>query len=336
MTKVDLGVVPRLAAPEVVELCVEAERLGFDGVWVSDSQSVFREVYTILGAVAARTERILLSTGVTNPITRHPAVLAGAHSTLAELAPGRVILALGRGESSVRTAGLPAATLERMGQAVVALRSLLAGETATWRGVEIHMGYETIHVPVYVTASGPKMMRLGGRLADGLLFQVGVTPELVRFALTQIEAGAREGGRGIDDIALCMRVGCCVADDASHAREQMRAYAAAAAKTVFDSIPEEHLPAKLVEDVRALREEYDYYQQADSKAKHREFLTDQLIDAVAIAGSPGEVASRIRELMNLGLDRIVLSYAGPDARHQANRLAGVALRSRTTQDSTSA
>jgi len=110
----DLGIVPREPAPDVIELCVEAEELGFGGLWVADSQAIFRDAFAILAAAAARTQRILLSTGVTNPVTRHPAVLAGSFATLDELAPGRVVLTLGRGESAVFTIGRRPATTSRL------------------------------------------------------------------------------------------------------------------------------------------------------------------------------------------------------------------------------
>ena len=304
-----------------MELCVEAEALGFGGVWVADSQSVFRDAFTILGAVASRTERLLLSTGVTNPLTRHIAVLAATHATLAELAPGRVILALGRGESAVRTVGLRPATLKRMEDAVHSLRLLLTGQTATLDGAEIRLSWPASPVPIYVTASGPKTLRLAGRVADGVLFQSGSAPELIQWALAQIQAGAEEAGRHLSDLTVCARVGCCVDSDLDAARDRMRAYAAAAAKTVFDSVPPDVLQPELVRDVAALKEAYDYYEHAQFDAAHRKFLTPGIIDAVAVTGPPDRVAERIGQIVGLGVDRIVLTYAGVDAREQSRLLA---------------
>jgi 5,10-methylenetetrahydromethanopterin reductase len=314
-------VIPRVPARETVKLCLEAEALGFGGVWVADSQSVFRDAFTILGAVAGQTERLLLSAGVTNPVTRHIAVLAGTHGTLAELAPGRVIIALGRGESAVRTIGLRPATLVRMETAVHSLRALLTGETTTWDGAEIRLGWQACPVPIYVTASGPKTLRLAGRVADGVLFQSGAAPELIEWALAQIQAGAQEAGRDISDLTMCARVGCCVDSDADVARDRMRPYAASAAKTVFDSAPPDVLQPELVRDVVALKEAYDYYEQAQFDAAHSELLTSEIIDAVAITGSPDRVAERISRLASFGIDRIVLTYAGLDARAQSRLLA---------------
>jgi 5,10-methylenetetrahydromethanopterin reductase len=308
----DVGVVGQPAG-EAVELAVEAERLGFGGVWVADSQSVFRDAFVLLGLCAARTERIALATGVTNPVTRHPAQLASAFATVGEQAPGRVIAGIGKGESAVHTLGLRPATVARLEEAVVALRSLVRGRPARWDGVETRVRWAGTEVPVVVAASGPRSLRLAGRVADGVLFQVGAEPALVRWALGHVEAGARESGRSLDDLTLCMRIGCAVADDPERAREAVRPYASAAAKTIFDSVPAEDLPPHLVEEVRELRREYDYREHAQEQARHRRFLTGPLLDAVAIAGTPDEAVERLRRVIGLGPDRIVLTFAAGDA-----------------------
>jgi 5,10-methylenetetrahydromethanopterin reductase len=317
----DLGIVPREPARDVVELCVEAEQLGFGGLWVADSQSIFRDAFVLLGVAAARTSHVLLTTGVTNPVTRHPAVLAGAFATLAELAPGRVVLTLGRGESAVRTLGLRPATTDRMEKTVPALRALLAGETAVWDGREIRMTWSGPPVPIFVAASGPRTLRLAGRIADGVLFQVGADPRLVRWALAQVEAGAHEAGRALEDVTLCARVGCSVDGDRARAREEMKPYAAVAAKTSFDAIPDDELPADLLADARELRERYDYYEHAHADARHRHLVTDAVMDAVTIAGTPEEAAVRYREIASLGVDRIVAPVVVADGRRLARSLA---------------
>ena len=126
-TAVDLGVLPRGPAAEAAGLAAEAERLGFDGVWVADSQSVFRDAFVTLALAAARTERIRLATAVTNPVTRHPAVLAGAFATLDELSAGRMLVGIGKGESSVHTVGLRPARRPAAGAVRLRARLLPGG-----------------------------------------------------------------------------------------------------------------------------------------------------------------------------------------------------------------
>ena len=103
------------------------EQFGFGGAWIADSQSTFREAFTLLGACSAATDRILLTTGVTNPVTRSLPVLASAFATLEELAPGRTVLAIGKGDTAVRTIGLTPPPLGEFESAIEELRRLLAG-----------------------------------------------------------------------------------------------------------------------------------------------------------------------------------------------------------------
>jgi 5,10-methylenetetrahydromethanopterin reductase len=107
-----------------------AERLGFAGAWIADSQSIFRNGYAALTLAASRTSSIALASGVTNPLTRHPAVIASSLATLHEQSGGRAIIGIGIGESAVHTVGLRQARLRRLEQAAVAIRALARGEQA--------------------------------------------------------------------------------------------------------------------------------------------------------------------------------------------------------------
>jgi 5,10-methylenetetrahydromethanopterin reductase len=317
----DLGIVPREPASEVLDLCLEAEALGLDGLWVADSQSVFREAMTLLGACAGRTGRVLLSTGVTNPVTRHPAALASAFATLAELAPGRVLLAIGRGESAVFTAGLRPASLEQLEEAVRCLRELLAGRAGAWRKRTLRLSWPPPEVPIVVCASGPRTLELAGRIGDGVLFQVGADPALVRYALRHVEAGARESGRMLADLLVCARVGCSVDDDRGAARAEARAYAAVAAKTVLDSVPAAELPEGLALEARELRERYSYAEHGAAGAVQASLVSDEVLDAVVVSGTPAEAVERLRALADLGVDRLVCPLVSSDPRLQLRLLA---------------
>src|SRR4051794_18222954 len=105
MTPFGLGLFPTEAPRRIVEVIQLAENLGFASVYVGDSQMIWREAYTILGAAAQTTSRITLAPGVTNPITRDLAVLAAATETLQELSDGRSVLGIGTGDSSLETLG---------------------------------------------------------------------------------------------------------------------------------------------------------------------------------------------------------------------------------------
>ena len=122
-----LLLLPSRPVAELVELAVSAERLGYDDFWLADER-FFREVYTILGLAAARTSRIRLGPGVTDPYSRHPALTAMAIATLDEISGGRAILGLGAGVSGFRELGIDAA------RSAVAIREAVSSSADSWPG----------------------------------------------------------------------------------------------------------------------------------------------------------------------------------------------------------
>lgn len=284
----DVGIMPRLPARDAVALAQRAEELGFGGVWVADSQSTFREAFALLGAMAMVTDRVLLTTGVTNPVTRLLPVLASAFATLDELAPGRIVVGIGKGDTSVRTLGLEPPRLGVFEADVTELRGLLANG-----GGALQWGPHPL--PLYLTASGPRALRLAGRIGDGVLFQVGSHPQLVAYALREIEAGAREGGRTLADLVLCARVACAVGDDRAGALEALGPYTRFALQTIRSAVPAHELPCDPDDDAA-------------------------LTDAALLAGPSQEVAEALVRLAASGVDRVVAPIVG-DGRAQLELLA---------------
>lgn len=305
----DIGLIPRGPAAEEVELAAAAEERGFSGVWVADSQCVFRDAFAILALCAARTRRIRLATGVTNPVTRHPAVLASSLATLNELSEGRAVLGIGVGESAVRTLGLRPARLDELEEVVGVLRSLWERKPVKHRGTEIRMSWPEGGVPIYVAASGPRALELAGRVADGVLFQAGSHPQLVDFALRHIRKGMEQAGRKPGAVKILARLACLVSSDAQWAKEEIRSYAAAAARTVFGAVPEPDIPVALRTDLARLKERYDYSEHVSREALHRELVTERILEGIAVVGTPAEVVPRLKEIAAKGIDGFVIPVA---------------------------
>jgi 5,10-methylenetetrahydromethanopterin reductase len=313
---VHVGVLPNRPIEEIAALAQHADELGFAGIWVADSQSIFRDVYCALTLCAARTRRLKLATGVTNPVTRHPATVACSLATLDELSGGRAVLGIGVGESSVETLSLRPARIARLEEAALVLRGLVAGEEVEWEGARIRMTWGDRAVPIVFASSGPRSLEAAGRVADGVLFQVGATPAMVSYALGHVERGA--AGRSV---TRYMRLACAVGDDREAARAAASGYVAAAAGTVFRSAPAEALDEALLDDIRRLKERYDYYQHTSSAAPHAELVTDRILDAIAIAGTPQEAVPRFRELIARGVDEFVLTITSPRPEETLKTLA---------------
>src|SRR5581483_7847483 len=171
-----VGLFPTADVGTMRELTQLAEKLGFSHVWVGDSPNIWREGYVTMAASAVGTERVVFGTGVTNPQTRHLSVIASTFATMAEWLPGRVALGIGTGDSALQTMGRKPTTLAKLEQWVADFRKLLAGEEALEEqsGKPFHVGYPLPGpVPVYIAASAPKILRLAGRIADGVIMLVG-------------------------------------------------------------------------------------------------------------------------------------------------------------------
>src|SRR5699024_2441735 len=159
------------------------EELGYEAVWFGDSQNIWRESALTMGAAAVGTERIHFGTGVTNALTRHPSVIASFCAALHEFTGGRARLGIGTGDSSLRTMGLKPQKLAELVKSVSDLRTLIAGgevaEETSGAHCRLSWMSEPQEVPIYIAASAPKILKLSGRIADGVIVLVGTAPEFI-------------------------------------------------------------------------------------------------------------------------------------------------------------
>lgn len=217
--RVDIRVPVGLPVPETAAFIAQCEAAGFSGVGVHDHQHSGRDVFLTLALAAQRTSRLALYPATTNPVTRHPAVLASLAHSLEEIAPGRASLTIGPGYLAVVNIGQPKASLRTMREAVLAIRRLLRGERVTFNGAETRLrNVSERPTPVYITASGPRMMELAGEVADGVMMLVGLHPLAVAAARRRLEAGAQRAGRNLDDFKTIFITPVTVDEDGPKAR----------------------------------------------------------------------------------------------------------------------
>lgn len=308
-----VGLFPTESPNRLRELTHLAEELGYEDVWFGDSQNIWREAYTTMGAAAVGTSRVGFGTGVTNGITRHPSVLASTWATLHELTDGRVSLGIGTGDSSLRTMGLKPMKLAELEQYVATLRTLFRGEEATEAdsGAPFRLNYlaEPIDVPIFIAASAPKILGLTGRIADGCIMLVGTDPNFVRAGLERIAAGAEEAGRSLGDVKIVLWTPTAIDEnDGTRARDLVRAHVS---RVVIRPLPAE-IPAADMAAVEKIRETYDYYHHMDTEASHADLVPDSLVDRFALAGTPDECRDRLRELRGLGVDQVsIIPFTPP-------------------------
>ena len=229
--RIGIRVPPCDRADRVARTVRRAEELGFDQVWFPDSQLLWRDVFTTLTAAALATERIGLGTAVTNVATRHPAVVASAARSVAELAPGRFTLGLGVGNSSVGPVNLRQTTSAAMREGVGMLRALLDGrEWDFGGGVHSRLRDPGPRIPIHLAASGPKNLRLAGEIADGAILLSGVSPRTLAGAAARVREGAEAVGRAASAVPLTVSAFCAVTDDVEAEARQIKPICASIAQ----------------------------------------------------------------------------------------------------------
>jgi 5,10-methylenetetrahydromethanopterin reductase len=218
--QVDIRVPVGLPVKETAEFIAECEAAGFSGVGVHDHQHSGRDAYVTLGLAAERTSSLVLYPATSNPVTRHPMVLASLAHSLEEIAPGRVRITLGPGFLSVGSIGQPRASVETMRHAIVTIRRLLAGESVNFNGIESRLRYvSNPPTPVYMTAAGPRMVELAGEVADGALLLVGLDPRAIAAACQRLLAGARRAGRDLANFPIIFITPMALDEDGRKARQ---------------------------------------------------------------------------------------------------------------------
>jgi 5,10-methylenetetrahydromethanopterin reductase len=308
-------------------LCRDAEGYGFDWLGVADSQSVFRELYVALALAALNTSRARVGPLVTNPLTRHLVVTASAIASVDELSGGRAVLGIGSGDSAVSTIGAPPATVAGLEDAVVTLRRLTSGEPVEREGRRWQVHRSARRVPVYLAAEGPRTLELAGRVADGVIVGLGLTPDVIRLSLAAIERGARAAGRTLADVDVWWFAKTNVADTRADAVGPIKMALAASANHAFrGTLDGKGVPADLHEKIKALQRQYNAHQHeiagaANADLTDRWGLTEFLADRFAIAGAPDDCAAQIRRAMAAGARQFVITSFVPDPRAFMRRWA---------------
>lgn len=303
-----VGLFPTEALQKMIHLAKVSEELGYSHIWVGDSHLIWREAYVNMAAMALNTTKVKLGTGVTNPLTRHPSVVGSAYATLEEYAPGRLIVGIGLGDSSVETMGMKPAKLSYFEKTLQQMRDLLDGKEVQLDSGKIHLLHPCKNkVPIYVAASGPKMLELSGRIADGIIVLVGVADDYLAHAREKISTGAKAAGRKLDDIHLVLWVPCAVSDTAP-AKDAVKAHVARVVAHPLPYVLDPNEQKVLAE----IRKTYDYYHHMDQEANHAEVIPDWLVDKFAIAGTIAECRTQIERLKKSGIQQIaIIPYSAP-------------------------
>jgi coenzyme F420-dependent glucose-6-phosphate dehydrogenase len=310
---------------ELLNYSILAEQRGFDSVFISDHFQPWRHTgghapFSIawLGALGARTSRILMGTSVLTPSFRYyPAVVAQAFGTLGAMFPGRVILGVGTGESlnEVPATGLawppPAERTARLKESLALIRRLWSEQRVTFKGQYYRTEKATIYdrpkvpPPIYVAGAGPVISRYAGQFADGFICTSGKGPELYRDTLLpNVTAGIAASGRKPQDVDMMIEMKISFDSDPQRALEDTRQWAALALSA---------------EEKIAVDDPLEMERLAD------QIPAERAANRWIVSSDPEEQVEKIRAYIEMGFRHLVFHAPGPDQARFIDLYAGQVL-----------
>ena len=310
------------ALADAIEYVQYAELCGFEAVWQAESRLV-RDAIVPMAAFAAVTSRIKIGSGVINNWTRNAAVIAATFLTLDDLAPDRIYCGIGAWwDPLAAKVGIQRRkNLLAMREVLTVVRRLLNRERVTFAGefvqmddVEldvVHGRKEPRNVPIYIGATGPKMMALTGEIADGAVLNYLVSPKYNDMAMAQLEIGAKKAGKSIQDIDRPQLVVCSVDADRGKALD-------AARKLVTQYLGQQPHIMKASGVSQDLLDEIGqvltWPATEEQILEAMKLVPDDVVQMITASGTPAECKAKVREYIAAGATCPILYPLGDDVR----------------------
>jgi F420-dependent oxidoreductase-like protein len=315
-------------------LVASAEALRFDSIWAGEGYG--NDALTPLSWMAAQTTRVRLGTSVLQMPARSPGAVAMAAASLDLLSGGRFELGLGASGPQVAE-GLHGQrfgrSLARTRDYVAIVRSALRREVVDHQGevirvplpdgpgkaLRLMIGPVQSPVPIHLAANGPKSMELAGEIADGIIPTM-LTPDGVREAWRRVGVGAARAGRSVDDLAITVTMKFAIDADAAQARERVRPYLTRLIGAMGSREQNFYNAAvRRAGYVAEAEEIQDRYLRGD-RTGAASAVTDEVVDAFTLAGTPQSVSDRLRQYEEAGTTRIVVANLSEDLEHELEQL----------------
>jgi probable F420-dependent oxidoreductase len=318
MLSFGVTVLPDPPYTRFVELMQLAEAHGFDSAWTYDSPILWQEPYPLLTLLAVHTRRMRIGMCVTNPVTREPAVTASAHATLQDIAGGRMVMGLGRGDSAVRVMGRKPTPIAQFEERLAMIKAFMNGRPVVWEGKEIVLEWATgkPEIPLYVAGYGPRALGVAGRVGDGVIIQLA-DPAIIAWTMATARRAAAAAGRDPAALKCLVCAPSKVTDDLAQARDEVRWFPAMVGNHVADIVRVHgeggDVPRELTDYIRG-RDAYDYSDHSRVGAAHGSYVPDEICDRFCVLGSAAQVVEKLRGLEAIGVDEwiVYLMTAGQE------------------------
>ena len=325
MLSFGVTVLPDPPYQRLIELMQLAEAQGFEYAWTYDSHVLWQESMPVMALAADQTTTIKLGHMVTNPAIRDPTVLASAYATLQDISNGRMIMGVGRGDSSVRYVGRKPMKVADFEEALQMVKPFMNGKEVTWNDKQLQLKWvrpELPEIEMHVAGYGPKALAVAGRQGDGVIIQLA-DPDIIQWIMDTARKAAEEAGRDPSALKCIVSAPSHISDDLADARNQVRWFPAMVSNHVQDLIDRygtdgSTIPQVLTDYVEA-RKFYDYNEHSRVGAKHGEFVTDEICDRFCAIGSTEQVIAKLRDLESIGVDQfnVYLMTEGQEATLEA-------------------
>jgi 5,10-methylenetetrahydromethanopterin reductase len=299
-------ITPVLKTSEMLKLAQLAEEVGVDRLGISDV-IFYPDTFELQALCAFVTKRISIGSLVTNPYTRHPAIIAAAVSTLDEISDGRAFLGIGAGAGIGKLGVIRSPPAPTIREAIHIIRELLAGRVVNYQGNAYQVSGKDSRlqfppqrtVPILIGTRSPRIAKLAGELADIIVIGARyISDQQLTNYLRWISEGAAHARRDIDSIEVAPRLTICASNDGELARQSVKLYAAhylALLRPPDMSIEEAKLQ-KIIEAVSRVKGWYfspnvQYPKEIDS------LIDEEIVDKFAVAGTPDECIDKIRNMI---------------------------------------
>jgi 5,10-methylenetetrahydromethanopterin reductase len=300
---------------EELELARYMEERGFSEIWQGDNR-LARDCIVLMSAFLTHTKKLRVGSGVLPIWTRNPAVIAASFSSMWELGGkvgghGRVMLGLGAWWEPIagRVGVKMSKPLKAMRENVEVIRQLLTMETITYRGEFVNMENVSLDVvygdtsprdiPIYIGATGPKMLELSGEICDGVCLNYGVSVDYIKRAIALVEKGAKKVGKSIKDIDLPELIVVSMCDEdpdvALHAGKKLAAYYFATEPHIMKaSGVSEEIADKAKAEMGWPATEEDY-------ERASAVIPDDIVRNIMAVGTTDECRAKVREYLDAGV-----------------------------------
>lgn len=304
-----------LPVKRLLDLAKRSEEVGFDYFWLNDCDILFENPWPTFALIAEHTERIKIGPLVTNPVTRDWTVTGGLFATLNEIAGGRMVCGVGRGDATVRLLGKPPSSVAEFERFIQVVRDLVGGR-------EVSLGEQALRIEwtpgwemeMWGAGYGPKALEVVGRTCNGFVIQAG-DPSMVAWTSGFVREAAKANRRSRDAVRVMVGAPAYVTDDVDHAHDQTRWFGGVVANHIAELAEryEGLIPADLT-SIFAGRDEYEFAVRGASGHTAAEYITNETNDRFALIGPVDRHLSKLRKLREVGADvfTLYLNHDGID------------------------